>query len=162
MQGRRGGENPYNLPGSQAVTPMPDPHEQAFVAHWGEIAARDADTGKILHANHPLFTRKGNSAFSQRRWGAPFRSDPRSPIPFALSNTAGGLSWRRERCIGGKRGGSICLGIQIFLLKCETAIGFSSPRRMRRGNCSRRILKWEPASLQPPYGVMIRRARSWE
>ncbi len=95
--------------GSGAIPPVPYAYEQAFVAHRGEVAARYANAGKILRPNHPSSPGKCDRAFSQRRLRTALRSDPFSPIAFALPNATCRLSGSRKRRIGGKNGGFVGL-----------------------------------------------------
>ncbi|WP_281823170.1 hypothetical protein [Sphingobium sp. BS19] len=86
---------------------MTDLHEQAFVAHRGEIAARNADVGEILRSNLTSFPSKGNSAFSQGWLRISLRPYTLGAITFAFPNAVRGLSWRCEGSIRSKNGSFI-------------------------------------------------------
>ena len=77
----------------RAVAAKPDFHQQAFIAHPADVAARDADVRQLFRPDLTAFTGERDSSVPQARLWAAGQRDPLRAIPIPLAYPLNGL-WR--------------------------------------------------------------------
>ena len=77
----------------RSVAPIAHLHEQAFVAHAGQIATRNADVGQLFRPDYPILQGKCDRAFSEGRLRTAGQPNSLGSVAITLANLEGGL-WR--------------------------------------------------------------------
>jgi hypothetical protein len=77
----------------RSVAPTAHLREQAFVAHAGQIAARNANVGQLFRPDYPHLQGKCDRAFSERRLRTAGQPNSLSVVAISLANLEGGF-WR--------------------------------------------------------------------
>ena len=77
----------------RSVAPIAHLHEQAFVAHAGQIAARNANVGQLFRPDYPHLQGECDRAFSEGRLRTAGQPNSLGAVAISLANLEGGL-WR--------------------------------------------------------------------
>lgn len=80
----------------RSVAPITHLHEQTFVAHAGQIAARNVNVGWLFRPDYPKLQGERERAFSEGRLRAAGQPNSLSVVAITLSHPDGGL-WRLVR-----------------------------------------------------------------